>query len=311
VQAKKKVILDTDIGTDCDDALALALCLLSPEIDLLGVSCVYGDVALRAKIAHKIIGLSGKKEVPVYEGMSRTIMNTKKIYWAGHEGRDIVDEDSDYVPNAKNAVDFIIDTIMDNDKEITVIAIGPLTNIAVAMLKEPRICDKVKEIITMGGVAKPGTPINQPNGTTYYLRHLEHNYQSDPEATKIVLESGAHITMVGLDVTLRTRITPCEIEEIGSMDSPLATALFRQMNIYSNHVKRDWLYMHDPLAVGVCLDPTIVRKETASVKILLIPDNIAGHVIANFNVDQGINICTEVDNKKFLQMFLQRLKEHS
>lgn len=304
----KKVILDTDIGTDCDDALALSLCLLSPEIDLLGVTCVYGDVRLRARIARKVISLYGKKDVPVYEGMTRTIMNAKKIYWVGHEGKDVVDEDDDYVPNEKSAVDFIIDTIMDSDKEVTIIAIGPLTNIAVAMIKEPRICDRVKEIITMGGAAKPGTPIDLPDGSTYYLKHMEHNYYSDPEATKIVLESGAPITMVGLDVTLRTRVTPQEMEEIGSIDSPLTQSLYRQMKIYSDHVKRFWLYMHDPLAVGVCLDRSLVKTETASVKVPLMPDYLAGSVIADFNNPKGIDICTEVDSDRFLQLMLDRFK---
>jgi hypothetical protein len=143
----------------------------------------------------------------------------------------------------------------------------------------------------------------------HYLKHLEHNYHSDPEATKIVLESGAPIIMVGLDVTLRTRLTRPSIDEFGSIDSPLAAALFRQMNIYSNHCKRDWLYMHDPLAVGVCLDPTIVRQETASVNVLLAPDYVAGHVVADFNADKGIDICTNVDSERFLEMFVNRVKE--
>lgn len=303
----KKVILDTDIGTDCDDALALALCLKSPKIDLVGVTCVYGDVCTRAKIAHKLISLSGCGDIPVYEGCSMPLMTDRKVFWAGHEGKGFVETYDAYQQKNGNAVDFIIETVMSNRGEITLIPIGPLTNIAAALIKEPRLAMYVKEVVIMGGAAKPGSCIQLPDGNRMYVYHAEHNYHCDPEAAKVVFNADMPTTMVGLDVTLQVHLERKHMEKIAAVETPFVDGLLGQVDIFTKFTGKDWTFLHDPLAVGVCIDESFVRTNNASVKIVTYPEFIAGQVIADFNAGGSVKICTDVDSERFVEFFVRHM----
>ena len=132
------VILDTDIGTDVDDIVALGLVLRAPRFDLRAVTKVYGDTALRARLARGVLALCGRSEVPVCYGVERPLLGRDPIVWAGWEADGIPPYDESAVIPAPHAIDVLIQQVMAQPGTVTILAIGPLTNIAVAMMREPR-----------------------------------------------------------------------------------------------------------------------------------------------------------------------------
>ncbi len=134
-----RLVLDTDIGTDVDDCLALALVLTSPEIHLKGVTCVYGDVLLRSRMARKLLNLRGCTSTPVFAGADQPILGLQPVHWEGHEGAGLLDADDQVLTSEpEHAVDYLVRTVMNNSGQIHLAAIGPLTNIALALKREPR-----------------------------------------------------------------------------------------------------------------------------------------------------------------------------
>src|SRR3954453_7876576 len=180
-----RVILDTDIGTDVDDCLALALILGSPELRLEGITCVYGDVALRARMARRLLELRGRGEVPVLQGAHEPLLGLRPVYWEGHEGQGLVNPDDDTPDTGENAVDYLVRTILENPEEIHLVAIGPLTNVALAFKRDPRVVRDLAHLTIMGGVMRGPQSLHLP--------YVEHNIRCDPEAAHIVLSAGAPV----------------------------------------------------------------------------------------------------------------------
>src|SRR5690348_237137 len=130
------VILDTDIGTDVDDCLALALLVSSPELQLEAVTCVYGDTTLRSRMTRKLLQLRGLTDIPVYAGAIKPLVSQRPIWWEGHEGQGLVDpSDPSQEPAVGFAPDILVQQVMNNPGKIHIIAIGPLTNIALSIQK--------------------------------------------------------------------------------------------------------------------------------------------------------------------------------
>jgi purine nucleosidase len=251
----KPIILDTDIGTDVDDCLALALCLASPELRLVAVTTVYGDVQLRARMALKLLALRGADDVPVAAGAEKPLLGRIPIYWEGHEGEGLLaPEDRALAPADEHAVDLIVRTVMAQPGEVILIAIGPLTNVALALLKEPRLADALGGLVIMGGVI---------GGTSaLHLPWTEHNFRSDPEAAQIVLASGAPMAIVPLDVTTQVRIRTVGVARIAGADTPFHAAVADQVRRYPRYKAQGWTYLHDPLAVASVLRPELVKWES-------------------------------------------------
>src|SRR5690242_3521920 len=126
------IIFDTDIGTCVDDVLALAVVLGSPELALVGVTCVYGDVDLRARMVRKLLRLHGSLDIPILRGASQPLLRLEPIYWEGHEGEGLLESGDDIPKASEGAVDFIVRTVRENPGQIHLLALGPLTNVALA-----------------------------------------------------------------------------------------------------------------------------------------------------------------------------------
>ncbi len=286
-----KLILDTDIGTDIDDAWALALCLASPEIDLLGVTLVHADLETRAKIALKMLKLSGRDDVPVYRGMSETLTKGKCLYWAGHEGTDTDFSDVDTASARDGAVDFILDTVSRYPGEVVVCPIGPMTNVGAAIARSPETMRQAKMLGVMG--------------TTYAGEGLgaaspEHNGCVDPDATKIVMESGIPAIVVGLNVTTRVCIRRSDLVAI--MGAPFGDYLCAMTRQYLGIVGREFTHMHDPLTIASVIDPTLVTTRRMSAKVL---DD--GRVAYTQSPAGALDVCTDVDADRFEQMLVSRI----
>jgi purine nucleosidase len=248
------VILDTDIGTDVDDCLALAVLLGSPEIDLVGVTTVYGDVGLRARMVRKLLTLAGRDEVSVHEGVDAPLMRNRPVYWPGHEGvglLEVGDEDRFGQAPEQHAVDYLIERVMAAPGEAHLLAVGPLTNVAAAMIRQPELAYNLAHLTIMGGYIAPWTG---GGGTA------EHNIRCDPEAARVVFASGAPISLVPLDVTLKTVITREGLAVIREVGTPFHDAVADQVLRYPPFEERGGqTFLHDPLAAAAIARPDLLE----------------------------------------------------
>lgn len=257
-----RLILDTDIGTDVDDCLALALLLASPEIALAGVTCVYGDVALRARMIEKLLALRGVRGVPVLRGASETLLGLRPIFWQGHEGEGLIDPD-EVVANAagEDAVEFLVRTVLANPNAIHLLAIGPLTNVALALKRDPRFGRDLGALTIMGGALRGPGSLGLP--------YVEHNIRCDPEAAHVVFSAGIDATVVPLDVTTRVRLAPEGVARIAAGGTPFHAAVAEQVERYPGYTSKGYTYLHDPLAAALVVQPDLVTYETVHLDVEL------------------------------------------
>jgi purine nucleosidase len=248
----RPVIFDTDIGTDVDDILALAVLAKSPELNLIGVTTVYGDTPLRAKITKVTCELLGRTEIAVLIGEKETLTG-RQIAWAGHEGYGVPNLDKAEISTTPGAVDYLLESANRYAGELEVLATGPLTNIATAIKTDAAGFSKIKHLYLMGGA--------------FWLDRPEHNIKCDPEAAKIVFESGIPITAIGLDITLRVLLEADDVRQIAQLGNGLGPLLEDQIlrwwelrNITANHP-------HDPLAALSMVRPDLFLFENWDVAI--------------------------------------------
>jgi purine nucleosidase len=248
----RPVIFDTDIGTDVDDILALAVLAKSPELNLIGVTTVYGNTPLRARITKVTCDLMGRSDTAVLIGEKETLTG-RQISWAGHEGYGVPDLDKAEVPATPGAVDYILEAANRFPGELELLATGPLTNIGTAIKRDAASFAKVKHLYLMGGA--------------FWLDRPEHNIKCDPEAAKIVFESGIPITAIGLDLTLRVLLEANDVHQIAQLGNGLGALLEDQImrwwelrNITANHP-------HDPLAALAMVRPDLFVFENWDVDV--------------------------------------------
>lgn len=245
-----KVILDTDIGTDVDDALALAVLLGSREVDLLGITTVYGDARLRSNIAMHLCSLADRT-IPTYIGESKPISG-REVWMSGSEGENFKDLDA-FIPQSRSAVDFLVETVDAQPKAVDVIAIGPLTNIARAIQSNQDFEHKVKRVWIMGG--------------DFTQAKVEHNFKCDIDAARIVLESNIPISILDLPNSQKTIIRMKEIEQIRNAPT-FGALLYSEIMSWIQPRNQDWTIPHDPIAALSLLVPEFFESSsTGKVKI--------------------------------------------
>jgi len=299
---KTRIILDTDIGTDVDDFLALSLLLASPELQLEAVTCVYGDVQLRAHITRKLLDIRGNQHIPIYCGASKPLLGLRPIYWPGHEGQGILnDNDPPITLPDEHAVNFIVRTVMQNPGQIHLAAIGPLTNIALALSIEPRLVDNLAGITMMGGALR----LND-----FSLRYGEHNILCDPEAAHIVFASGAPIRMIPLDVTLKTRITHQDMLEISENKHPFQQMIADQLRRYPFFAENGYTFMHDPLAIASLVEPSMLDWMDVHIDVVLEGQQYAGATLSKTGTGGSplnVKAAVGVDSERFQYMLVERI----
>lgn len=253
----EKIIIDTDIGDDIDDAFAIALMLESKRAECLGITVCFGEVDKKARLAKKLLTLWNRADIPVYAGLSygerRDIVPGPPCQW----GEELKDDCYKSINNVEidcgqGAVDFLIGTAEKSNYDITLLAIGPLMNVAAAIKKAPETMKRLKRIVLMSGC---------------FYRHIkEWNTLCDPDGADIVYRSGVPIAAVSLDTTETTWLSEKDCSEIarkeGDKQKYLHTLVERHR---AYHGTRPCL--HDPLAFWYCVQPDILETERLSVKV--------------------------------------------
>lgn len=301
---KIKVILDTDIGDDIDDAFALALVLNSPEIDLMGVTTVFRNAFKRAKMAKYIIN-TYKHDINVYAGIDEPFeQNVDELIIESVKVKERLDENGKYlipqwqdemkngIVEEKSAVDFIIETVHKYPGEIVLMGIGPFTNIASALLKNPSIKDEIKEIRIMGGRVYPSYP-------------GEWNVLCDPEAAKIVYNSGVKMSAIGVNVTENCTLDNDNIEALKNSNDK-CKVIFELMLKWFIHYDNRTPTMHDPLSVATLIDPSIVDFNEGYVDVSLEKPKRGLTEIVN-NGNKKIRVAKSFNKDKFLELFCGRI----
>jgi purine nucleosidase len=294
-----EVIIDTDIGDDIDDAFALAFALNSPELNVKAVTTVFGNVEARTRLALKVVTTFGRDDIPVATGVGKPFF--ERIYrhdrYLGgmipRQASVVREDDALPAPYPKHAVDLIISTVMESSKEITIIPVGALTNIATCIIKEPRLVERAKLVIMGGSVSTGYRPA---------LSRAEHNIRCDPEAAQLVFESGIPITMVGLDVTMKCALTEEQVDRIRRRGVATTTLLAQMTAAWGGSN----VILHDPLAVAVAFDPTLTTMQPRRVDVVT-TGQARGFTLASESDAPTAQVCTDVDATRFLALFMKRV----
>jgi len=278
----RKIIIDTDPGQD--DAVAILLALASPEdFDVLGIVAVAGNVGLHhnANNARKIVELAGRTDVPVYAGcarpMRRTLVTAEHVHGdTGLNGPDLPDPQIPLQP--QHGVDYIIETLMNAEPgTITLCTLGPLTNIAMALVKEPRIAERVAEIVMMGGAYFEVGNITPT---------AEFNIYVDPEAADIVFKSGIKLTVMPLDVTHQMQSTPARLDAFKALGNRTGQAVYDMLSFSEGFDLRKYGWegapLHDPTVIAWLLRPDLFEGRTCNVAIETASELTVGMTVVDY-----------------------------
>jgi len=321
--APKKIIFDTDPGTD--DAMALMLALNSPELDVRAVTVVPGNVVAAQGLdnALRMMSLANRCDIPVAAGAQHPLFQklTTAELWHGKNGLANIElPPSKCKVDSRWAPDLIIQMVHAVPHEITLVPVGPLTNIALAVEKDPSIVPLVKEVVLMGGSISGGN-VNAA---------AEANIANDPEAAQIVFQAGWPLTMVGLDVSNKTLFTQKHLDQLGNTHGPINDFIYQVAKFLIDLSAKygfSGTAMYDPLAVGVAIDSTLVTAPEMHVDVETRGQFTRGETVANREgyvkrnvlhgdhyVIEGLDkvapnakVCVEVDAERFIRLYLSRI----
>lgn len=307
----RKIIIDTDPGQD--DAVAILLALASPdELDVVAITTVAGNVPLRltTRNALMMVELAGRPEIPVYSGsvqpMVRDLVTAEYVHGTtGIDGADL--PDPSLVPADGHAVDVIIDTVMASEPgEITLCPLGPLTNVGMALAREPRIAGRIREIVLMGGGFFEGgnrTPA------------AEFNIYVDPHAADLVFRSGIPITMMPLDVTHKVLTLPERVERFGALGTPAGRCVHGMLDFFERYDVEKYGSeggpLHDPCVVAYLLEPGIFDGRDVNVTVEIGSELTMGMTVVDWwgVTDRAPNatVMRSVDDDRFFDLLVERI----
>lgn len=273
MSARRRIVLDTDMGTDADDALCLALALAAPELDLVAVTTVSADSRRRAAIARRLLDLAGRSDVPVHAGLSAPRTPGASFLWLGDEGDFLLARDEAVAGvSDEPAVDALLRLLRAGDG-LEVVAVGPLTNLAAAIERDPSVATRIARLTVMGGhirrVAYEGHEF--PHGVDY-------NLCCDGASSRLVLSAGMPIRLVTADVTLATWIGPADLAAIEAVATPFHAAIGAAVRAWTPHMRdifggmgapiaaHNVAFLHDPLALACVYDESFCRFEDLAIE---------------------------------------------
>mgnify|MGYP001826399454 CR=1 FL=1 len=308
---RQRIIIDCDPGQD--DAVALFLAMASrDELDLLGITTVAGNVPLELtqRNARMMCEIAGVTDVPVFAGCSRPLVHELETaeYIHGKTGIDGVEVFEPGLPLADgHAVDFIVDMLATaEDRSITLVPTGPLTNIATAMQREPAIVERIERIVLMGGAMRESGN-RSPSA--------EFNMLVDPHAADVVFRCGRPIVALGLDVTHKVLSTRPRVERIAALANPVARATAGMLSFFHRYDSRkygsDGAPLHDPCTVAYLLEPDLFRGKACNVSVETESPLTRGHTAVDFwgVTDRPVNTfwIHDVEAAAFYDLLTERL----
>lgn len=307
----KHIVLDTDPGID--DSLAILLALASPEITLEGLSVVHGNSSVTQGTinALSVLELAKSNHIPVYKGCEIPLVQPSLLApeTHGEQGIGYAKLSAPQIkPQVQHGSDFLIEGIMSKPGEVTLVCIGPLTNVAMAIRKEPRIVKNVKEVFVMGGAIRH-------EGNTTAL--AEFNTFVDPHATHIVFHSGMPITLTPLDVTYQCIFLPDDLNRLLKIDSPItkfiADATRFYMEFHDEYQKIEGCVINDPLTMALTFMPELCDYQELYVDVDISTGVGLGNTFADFyNYEKkpaNMKVALGVRPRMFMELFLERMEK--
>lgn len=319
LSAQHKVIFDTDfVLPPQDDGFALILALHSPEMKILGITTVAGNDSRERATADalRVLEIARRTDIPVYNGANMPLVHEKSEFATKVHGRWWSDDPPPEPPGgfarkqaeAGSAADFIVQTVKENPGEVVILAIGPLTNVAIALRQEPGLAAMVKQIVIMGGAIA-----TLPDGGGNVTPNAEFNFWVDPEAAKVVLRSGVPIILSPLNASRQAVFTLESYEKLVSVETPLTRLIRERMEPYRDRFARYRMYMYDQLAVAWLIDPTLFTTKELYVDVDIHHDINYGVSVGGERLWPGaegaqkMQVQYEVDFDRFIQLYIERM----
>ncbi len=307
------VIIDCDPGQD--DALMLFLALNAPELDIRGIIAVGGNVPLikTARNLAMIVEIAGRGDIPLYAGcagpMVRKLVTAEYVHGeTGINGLDV------FAPNIelqhRHGVDYLVEALRAaDDDEITLVPTGPLTNIAMALVKAPDIATKIKQIVIMGGAMREGGNVTPS---------AEFNIYVDPHAAQVVLRCGRPVILFGLDVTHQVMTNPVRVAAIRAIDNPVASASADMLNFFGKFDSAKYSAeggpLHDPCTIAWLLEPDVFKLKSCAIDVETKSELTMGHTAVDFWGVTGKPAnalwAHEVDDGRFFALLTERLARY-
>jgi len=306
----QRIIFDTDTGID--DALALLFILRSPELVLEGVTTVFGNATVDrcTRNALIVLQLAGRPDVPVARGAGRPLLRSYRGQGYTVHGEDglgnVKMPPSRTRPLDVPAAQFIVERVMAAPGEIGLVAVGPLTNLALALRLEPRVARATRQVIVMGGAATVSGNISAA---------AESNVYNDPEAASLVFSAGWPLTMVGLDVTTRVTMNDRYLARLKAAGKPLTDFIITIAAFYRQRHARvygiDGFHVHDPSAVAYAIDPTLFETRRLYVVVDTTGGPNSGRTVADLRLhpaqEPNVDVCLGVDQTRLLELYHDRI----
>lgn len=317
IMSKRKVILDCDPGHD--DAIALLMALASDNIDLVAITTSAGNQLPEKTFnnTRKLLALTNREDIPVAMGalkpLRRELIIADDVHGeSGLDGAEL--PEPTVAPATIRANDLLAKMLSESDEKITIVATGPLTNIAIFLLSHPELKEKIELISFMGGACFGGniTP------------HAEFNIYVDPEAADIVVKSGVPVAMFGLDVTLKAQLFEEDIKEIREIGNPVATTMADLLDFFNltttvpflaeeGHV--EGIHMHDPCAMAYVIDPSMFKALPMHVEVETSNTLSLGSTVVDyddlFKKEKNVVVGFDVDLPKFKELVIQTINHFS
>ncbi|KAL8151323.1 hypothetical protein V2J09_021131 [Rumex salicifolius] len=317
--APQKLIIDTDPGID--DAMAIFLALRSPGVEVVALTTIYGNVytTLATRNALHLLEVAGRTDIPVVEGSHRTITNGTKLRIADFvHGADGLGNQNFPPPKGKqieqSAAEFLVEQANLFPGQITVVALGPLTNIALAIQKDPAFVKNVGQIVILGGAFSVNGNVNPA---------AEANIFGDPDAADIVFTSGANIMAVGINVTHQVVLTDTDRDKLAQHNGKFSQYLCKILDVYFNYHHDAYftrgVYLHDPTALLAAIDPSLVTCTEGVVRVQT--SGIMRGLTVFYNKQKrfgeetewsnkpAVKVAVTVDAPKVVQLVMERLMD--
>ena len=318
-QPRQKIIFDTDFAfPPQDDAMTLFFTLNCPELEILGITTVAGNKSRNVATADalKILEIANRTEIPVFEGAAAPLMHEGTAWDTTRHGGWYANAPAPQPPGgfakkkaeSRGAIDFIVEQVMAHPGQVTILAIGPLTNIAMAMRMETNFARNVKQLVIMGGAIG-----SLPDGAGNHTPNAEFNFYVDPEAARIVLRSGMPIVLSPLNVSRKARFTKEWYDRIVAVDTPVTRLIKERLGPgFAKAPERAGL-MYDQIAAVALVDPTLMETVEWFVDVDANPGPNYGASVGAAQPWPGgegakkMHVQTDLDFDKFIRLYVERV----